>query len=164
MVADRAGRGPQKLNPLYRPPQEFIAAQKFEVRAAARCRALGDRRMPYTASRPQEKIFVPCKEHPEVNFIGLIIGPRGNTQKRLVQETGCQVVIRGKGSVKDGRRARRDGKPDPSEVGASQGASEAPHSEPVRALRRTKSCTSTSLRQTRTDWKWQRVRHSFSCR
>jgi len=65
---------------------------------------------------PQEKVFIPVKEHPEVNFIGLIIGPRGNTQKRLVQETGCQVVIRGKGSVKDGRRARRDGKSDPSEV------------------------------------------------
>jgi polyribonucleotide nucleotidyltransferase len=61
-------------------------------------------------------VFIPIKEHPEVNFIGLIIGPRGNTQKRLVQETGCQVVIRGKGSVKDGRRARRDGKMDPSEV------------------------------------------------
>jgi hypothetical protein len=61
-------------------------------------------------------VFIPIKEHPEVNFIGLIIGPRGNTQKRLVQETGCQVVIRGKGSVKDGRRARRDGKSDPSEV------------------------------------------------
>ena len=61
-------------------------------------------------------MFIPVKEHPEVNFIGLIIGPRGNTQKRLVQETGCQVVIRGKGSVKDGRRARRDGKTDPSEV------------------------------------------------
>ena len=83
----------QKLNPLYRPPQEFITAQKFE-----------------------EKVFIPIKEHPEVNFIGLIIGPRGNTQKRLVQETGCQVVIRGKGSVKDGRRARRDGKSDPTEV------------------------------------------------
>ena len=64
----------------------------------------------------QEKVFIPVKEHPEVNFIGLIIGPRGNTQKRLVQETGCQVVIRGKGSVKDGRRARRDGKSDPSEA------------------------------------------------
>jgi splicing factor 1 len=82
----------QKLNPLYRPPQEFINSQKFE-----------------------EKIFIPVKEHPEVNFIGLIIGPRGNTQKRLVQETGCQVVIRGRGSVKDGRRARRDGKMDPTE-------------------------------------------------
>ena len=32
-----------------------------------------------------------------------------------MSETGCQVVIRGRGSVKDGRRARRDGKSDPSE-------------------------------------------------
>ena len=28
-----------------------------------------------------------------MNFIGLIIGPRGNTQKRLVQETNCQVLV-----------------------------------------------------------------------
>lgn len=35
---------------------------------------------------------------------GLIIGPRGNTQKRLERETDCKIAIRGKGSVKEGAR------------------------------------------------------------
>lgn len=30
------------------------------------------------------------------NLVGLVIGPRGNTQKRLQAETGCTVVVRGK--------------------------------------------------------------------
>lgn len=57
----------------------------------------------------RRRIYIPVKEHPTYNFIGLIIGPRGNTQKRLERETGCKVAIRGKGAVKEGR-GRRDGK------------------------------------------------------
>lgn len=53
--------------------------------------------------RAAEKIYVPVKEHPELNFIGLILGPRGNTHKRLEKDFDCRVAIRGKGSVKDGR-------------------------------------------------------------
>ena len=44
------------------------------------------------------------------NFIGLIIGPRGNTQKRMQKETNTKIAIRGKGSVKEG--AARDPKYD----------------------------------------------------
>jgi splicing factor 1 len=33
---------------------------------------------------------------------GLIIGPRGNTQKRMQRETNCKIAIRGRGSVKEG--------------------------------------------------------------
>lgn len=56
------------------------------------------------------------KEYPGYNFIGLIIGPRGNTQKRMEKETGAKIVIRGKGSVKEGKLLqKRDLKPDPSE-------------------------------------------------
>lgn len=29
------------------------------------------------------KIYIPINEYPGYNFIGLIIGPRGNTQKRM---------------------------------------------------------------------------------
>lgn len=51
-----------------------------------------------------EKYFIPAKEHPEINFIGLLIGPRGNTLKKMEMESGCKISIRGKGSVKEGRR------------------------------------------------------------
>lgn len=39
---------------------------------------------------------------PGYNFFGLIIGPRGNTQKRLQKETNTRIAIRGRGSVKEG--------------------------------------------------------------
>jgi len=52
------------------------------------------------------KIYIPVDKFPDYNFIGLIIGPRGNTQKRMEKETGCKIAIRGKGSVKEGRGKR----------------------------------------------------------
>jgi len=66
--------------------------------------------MPAFMKKPSKKIFVPIDEHPEINFIGLIIGPRGNTQKKMQAETGAQICIRGKGSIKEGKQGRRDGK------------------------------------------------------
>lgn len=51
-----------------------------------------------------EKIYLPVKEFPNTNFIGLILGPRGNTHKRLEKDYDVRVAIRGKGSVKDGRQ------------------------------------------------------------
>ncbi|XP_042509743.1 splicing factor-like protein 1 [Macadamia integrifolia] len=59
-----------------------------------------------------KKIYIPVREFPGYNFVGLIIGPRGNTQKRMEKETGARIVLRGKGSVKE-KRAHQ--KPDPSD-------------------------------------------------
>ncbi|KAJ7982541.1 branchpoint-bridging protein [Quillaja saponaria] len=70
----------------------------------------------YRPPKLQKKLYIPMKEYPGYNFIGLIIGPRGNTQKRMERETGAKIVIRGKGSIKEGRlQQKRDLKPDPSE-------------------------------------------------
>lgn len=70
----------------------------------------------YRPPKLQKKLYIPQKEFPGYNFIGLIIGPRGNTQKRMERETGAKIVIRGKGSVKEGRmQQKRDLKPDPYE-------------------------------------------------
>jgi len=71
-----------KLNPLFQPPADFVR------------------------QKPYRKLYIPYKEHPTYNFIGLIIGPRGNTQKRMERETGCKISIRGKGSVKEGSKGR----------------------------------------------------------
>ena len=49
----------------------------------------------------QEKVFVPVKDFPEYNFVGRILGPRGMTAKQLEQETGCKIMVRGKGSMRD---------------------------------------------------------------
>lgn len=70
----------------------------------------------YRPPKLHKKLYIPMKEYPGYNFIGLIIGPRGNTQKRMEKETGAKIVIRGKGSVKEGRLGqKRDLKPDPAE-------------------------------------------------
>lgn len=52
----------------------------------------------------QEKIYVPVSEHPEYNFVGRILGPRGMTAKQLEQETGCKIMIRGRGSMRDKKK------------------------------------------------------------
>ncbi|XP_013091170.2 KH domain-containing RNA-binding protein QKI-like isoform X2 [Biomphalaria glabrata] len=54
----------------------------------------------------QEKLFVPVKEYPDFNFVGRILGPRGMTAKELEQFTGCKIMVRGKGSMRD--KAKED--------------------------------------------------------
>jgi splicing factor 1 len=55
------------------------------------------------------RIHIPVEEFPTYNFIGLIIGPRGKTQKDMESKTGCKIAIRGKGSIKEGAKGRRNG-------------------------------------------------------
>jgi splicing factor 1 len=72
-----------KLNPLFIPPSDYVRTKPFK------------------------KVFVPVKEFPTYNFIGLIIGPRGNTQKKMENATSSRISIRGKGSLKEGSRGGR---------------------------------------------------------
>lgn len=65
--------------------------------------------------RVSDKVLIPQEEHPEINFVGLLIGPRGNTLKAMEKETGAKIIIRGKGSVKEGKVGRKDGQPLPGE-------------------------------------------------
>jgi len=53
-----------------------------------------------------EKIYVPIKDYPEFNFVGRILGPRGMTAKQLEYETGCKIMVRGKGSMRDKKKVR----------------------------------------------------------
>ena len=53
--------------------------------------------------KKERKIFIPVRQYPQTNFIGLIIGPRGNTQQRMQRETNTKIAIRGRGSVKEVR-------------------------------------------------------------
>ena len=48
------------------------------------------------------RLYVPHKQYPGYNFLGLIIGPRGSTQKRLEKETGAFIRIRGREMHKEG--------------------------------------------------------------
>lgn len=53
--------------------------------------------------RNQEKIYIPVNDYPEINFIGLLLGPRGKTLKQMEEDSGARIAIRGKGSVKEGK-------------------------------------------------------------
>ncbi|TFK49894.1 hypothetical protein OE88DRAFT_1808958 [Heliocybe sulcata] len=55
------------------------------------------------SQRPSEKVYIPVKEFPEINFFGLLVGPRGNSLKKMERESGAKISIRGKGSVKEGK-------------------------------------------------------------
>ena len=37
--------------------------------------------------------MIPQEDHPEVNFVGLIIGPRGNTLKTLEKEVDLFIYL-----------------------------------------------------------------------
>lgn len=60
----------------------------------------------------REKIFVPVDKYPNYNFIGRILGPQGSHLKELEGTTGCKILIRGRGSMrnKSAEECRR-GKP-----------------------------------------------------
>ncbi|KNC76430.1 hypothetical protein SARC_11070 [Sphaeroforma arctica JP610] len=81
-----------EVNPEYRPPADYKPVPK----------------------RYQDRVDIPQEENPHVNFIGLLIGPRGNTLKKMERDSGAKIMIRGKGSVKEGK-GRRDGAPIPGE-------------------------------------------------
>ncbi|CAN1312588.1 KH domain-containing protein At2g38610 [Linum perenne] len=47
------------------------------------------------------RLDIPIDSYPNFNFVGRLLGPRGNSLKRVEATTGCRVFIRGKGSIKD---------------------------------------------------------------
>ncbi|KAF3622397.1 KH domain-containing protein [Capsicum annuum] len=47
------------------------------------------------------RIDIPVDQYPSYNFVGRLLGPRGNSLKRVEATTECRVLIRGRGSIKD---------------------------------------------------------------
>eukprot|EP00094_Tigriopus_californicus_P010992 TCALIF_10603-PA protein Name:"Similar to SF1 Splicing factor 1 (Homo sapiens)" AED:0.14 eAED:0.14 QI:107/0.6/0.5/1/1/1/6/113/717 len=50
-----------------------------------------------------DKVMIPQDEHPDINFVA------------MEKDTGAKIIIRGKGSVKEGKVGRKDGQPLPGE-------------------------------------------------
>jgi len=42
----------------------------------------------------------------QYNFVGRILGPRGLSAKQFEAETGCKLIVRGRGSFRDKRKVR----------------------------------------------------------
>lgn len=47
-----------------------------------------------------QDIFLPVKQYPKFNFQGKILGPKGNTLKRLHEDTMCSISIKGRNSMR----------------------------------------------------------------
>ncbi|XP_076226861.1 protein held out wings isoform X5 [Nomia melanderi] len=105
-------------------PNVFIHVERLLDEEIAKVRASlfqisGVKKEPLVLPEPEgeittltEKVYVPVKEHPDFNFVGRILGPRGMTAKQLEQETGCKIMVRGKGSMRDKKKEELNrGKP-----------------------------------------------------
>jgi len=47
------------------------------------------------------RALVPVREHPKFNFVGKLLGPKGNSMKRLQEETMTKMAVLGRGSMRD---------------------------------------------------------------
>ncbi|CAL9133793.1 unnamed protein product [Musa textilis] len=47
------------------------------------------------------RVDIPIDKFPTFNFVGRLLGPRGNSLKRVEANTDCRILIRGRGSIKD---------------------------------------------------------------
>ncbi|EFP03875.1 CRE-SFA-1 protein [Caenorhabditis remanei] len=92
-----------KINPAFKPPADYRYCFK---------KKLYIRNNKYFSApniRLHDKVWIPQEQFPDLNFVGLLIGPRGNTLKSLEAETGAKIIIRGKGSIKEGKLTNRLG-------------------------------------------------------
>eukprot|EP00099_Drosophila_melanogaster_P020186 NP_611610.2 uncharacterized protein Dmel_CG4021 [Drosophila melanogaster] len=48
-----------------------------------------------------QKVFVPVNQYPKFNFAGKILGPKGNSLRRLQEETQCKIALKGRSSMRD---------------------------------------------------------------
>lgn len=66
--------------------------------------AAGWNATPISAKPVLKKVLrmdIPVDKYPNFNFIGRLLGPRGNSLRRVEATTQCRVFIRGRGSIKD---------------------------------------------------------------
>ncbi|XP_063629388.1 KH domain-containing, RNA-binding, signal transduction-associated protein 2-like [Cydia splendana] len=65
----------------------------------------GERRLlDITRDKPVKlcvRVAVPVRDHPKFNFVGKLLGPKGNSLKRLQEDTLCKMAVLGRGSMKD---------------------------------------------------------------
>ena len=50
----------------------------------------------FFTSRKISCLLSPARRYPNINFLSLIVGARGLNHKRMQEETGCRIVIRGR--------------------------------------------------------------------
>ena len=97
------------LNPHYRPPQDFLANQKFEAKIFESHTELDHGEVEsgglVTPKVKDDAVAAgKWREGDSVaqNLMGVILGPRGNSHKALCASSRSKIELRGKGSQKGG--------------------------------------------------------------
>ncbi|KAK7742435.1 hypothetical protein SLS62_010743 [Diatrype stigma] len=80
-----------RVIPNYRAPQDYINARRGPQQLRRRPMMITDR------------VYIPTSDFPEVNFIGQLLGPGERSIAEMNARSGANIVIHGKGSVKEGR-------------------------------------------------------------
>ena len=95
-VYDRAGR---RVNTAFQRACAILAAERDDLLFEAF--ALDPKfRLPPGCPPPraESKVYFPVDKYPHMNFAGLVLGPRGVTQKRIEERFRCRLLIRGRGA------------------------------------------------------------------
>ncbi|RYP24937.1 hypothetical protein DL765_000165 [Monosporascus sp. GIB2] len=109
----RYGASGKRVNTRYRRYRERLENERHAlIRLAAH--AIPNYRAPqgYVPGQRRlitDRVYIPTKDFPEVNFIGQLLGPRGRSIADMNAQSGAILAIRGKGSVKEGRGRARGG-------------------------------------------------------
>ncbi len=116
--------GPQALEQMYKPSaparqpevQIHISVNQQQQPTASMSSTPSKQYMltPMESTKHQKKVYFPLNTG--INYIGLLIGPKGMYQKKLEEQTGCKILIRGRytarswsrGSQKDRQRAQSE--------------------------------------------------------
>ena len=98
----QAGAVPNHMpNTMFTIPQAIFPAPTIPINLLSTANAMNN-----DAMKLKKKIFIPKK--PGINYVGLLIGPKGTYQKRLQQQSGCKILVRGKGTQKEGMPPQPD--------------------------------------------------------
>ncbi|XP_068681090.1 KH domain-containing, RNA-binding, signal transduction-associated protein 2-like isoform X2 [Montipora foliosa] len=89
VAQEPSGGSPEVTTGTRQPPHRYIRKPDFF-----------DSKL-YKPTKLSEKVFIPVKDYPKFNFVGKLLGPRGNTFKRLQASTGTKMSILGKGSMRE---------------------------------------------------------------
>ncbi|KOB55998.1 Quaking related 54B, partial [Operophtera brumata] len=69
---------------------KLIDQEVIKVQASGRAPGRDNKYLDVYREKPAKvsvKVLVPLKEHPKFNFVGKLLGPKGNTMKQLQEET-----------------------------------------------------------------------------
>ncbi|KAA8498516.1 Protein quaking-A [Porphyridium purpureum] len=91
----------------------FASSVERDTSPGSMLQGLGPRSktMPGPLVKKRVKLPVPADKYPDYNFVGRLLGPRGATLKALERDTGCKIMIRGKGSIRKDKEMEVRGKP-----------------------------------------------------